>query len=137
LTLETNYKDMLGAGWSSPLHVNGRGGISLSPHEQGIQESIRIILGTAKGERRMRPNFGCDVHRLIFAPNNATTWGLASHYVEEALGWWEPRIEVVEIDTRPDPDDTSRLLINIKYRIKATNDARNLVYPFYLLPGRV
>ena len=136
MALETNYTDMLGTGWSFPLHVDGRGGLPLSPHEKGIEEAIRIILSTAKGERRMRPNFGCDVHRLAFAPNNATTWGLASHYVEEALGWWEPRIEVVEIDTRPDPDDTSRLLINIKYRIRATNDARNLVYPFYLMPGR-
>ena len=84
----------------------------------------------------MRPHFGCDIHTLIFAPNNATTWGLAAHYVEEALGWWEPRIDVTEIDPQPDPEDASRLLINIKYVIKATNDARNLVYPFYLLPGR-
>lgn len=130
-------KDTLGTGWCFPLKVDGRGGISISQHETDIQESIRVILGTAKGERRMRPNFGCDIHTLIFAPNNATTWGLAAHYVEEALGWWEPRIDVTEIDPQPDPEDASRLLINIKYRIKATNDARNIVYPFYLLAGRV
>ena len=132
-----NHKDILGTGWSFPLRADGRGGVALSRHETGIEESIRIILSTAKGERRMRPNFGCDVHTLIFAPNNATTWGLAAHYVEEALGWWEPRIEVTEVNPQSDPQDTSRLLINIKYRIKATNDARNLIYPFYLLPGRV
>ncbi len=132
-----NIKDTLGTGWSFPLMVDGRGGISVSQHEADIQESIRVILGTAKGERRMRPNFGCDIHNLVFAPNNATTWGLAAHYVEEALGWWEPRIDVTEIDPQPDPEDTSRLLINIKYRIKATNDARNIVYPFYLLAGRL
>lgn len=132
-----NHKDILGTGWSLPLRADGRGGVALSRHETGVEESIRIILSTAKGERRMRPNFGCDVHTLIFAPNNATTWGLASHYVEEALGWWEPRIEVTEVNPQSDPQDTSRLLINIKYRIKATNDARNLIYPFYLLPGRV
>lgn len=84
----------------------------------------------------MRPDFGCDIHNLIFAPNNATTWGLAAHYVEEALGWWEPRIEVTEVDPRPDPEDASKLLINIKYLIKATNDPRNIVYPFYIIPGR-
>ena len=84
----------------------------------------------------MRPNFGCDIHTLIFAPNNATTWGLVVHYVEEALGMWEPRIEVTDIDPQTDPDDPARLLINIKYRVKATNDARNIVYPFYLM-GRV
>ena len=84
----------------------------------------------------MRPNFGCDIHKLVFAPNNDNTWRTAAHYVEEALGWWEPRIEVTEVDPQPDPEDTSRLLINIRYLIKATNDARNLVYPFYLLAGR-
>lgn len=108
----------------------------MSRYDNDIEESIRIILGTAKGERRMRPNFGCDIHKLMFAPNNATTWGLASRYVEEALGWWEPRIEVTEIDPYPDPSDHSKLIINIKYRIKATNDARNIVYPFYLVSGR-
>ena len=136
MVTDTN-KDILGAGWSFPLRVDGRGGLSLSQHENGIMESIRIILGTAKGERRMRPNFGCDIHTLVFAPNNETTWGLAAHYAEEALGWWEPRIEVTDIEPYPDPEDASRLLIDIKYRVKATNDARNIVYPFYLIPGRV
>jgi len=136
MVTDTN-KDILGTGWSYPLRVDGRGGIAFSRRDMGIEESIHVILSTAKGERRMRPNFGCDIHNIIFAPNTAATWGLAAHYVEEALGWWEPRIEVTEIDPQPDPQDTSRLLINIKYRIKATNDARNIVYPFYLLPGRV
>lgn len=136
MATEIDNKDILGTGWSWPVEVDGRGGISMSRHETDIQQSIRVILGTAKGERRMRPNFGCDVHTLIFAPNNATTWGLAVHYVEEALGWWEPRIEVSGVDCHPDPEDASRLLIDIKYRIKGTNDARNLVYPFFLLPGR-
>ena len=93
MVMDTN-KDIMGTGWSYPLRTDGRGGIALSRHENDIEESIRLILSTAKGERRMRPNFGCDIHTLIFAPNNATTWGLAAHYVEEALGWWEPRIEV-------------------------------------------
>lgn len=132
---DTN-KDILGTGWTFPLRVDGRGGISFSRYDGDIEESIRIILSTAKGERRMRPNFGCDIHTLIFAPNTASTWGLASHYVEEALGWWEPRIEVTEIEPYPDPQDTARLLINIKYVVKSTNDARNIVFPFYLLPGR-
>jgi len=129
--------NMLGSGWSFPFQIDGRGGVSLSKYEYDIEESIRIVIGTAKGERRMRPNFGCDIHTLIFAPNNPTTWGLASHYVQDALGWWEPRIEVLEIDTRPDPQDTSILLVNIRYLIRETNDPRNIVFPFYLLPGRV
>lgn len=136
MAVDTNNRDMLGTGWSFPLQTDGRGGIALSRYETDIEESIRIILGTARGERRMRPNFGCDIHTLVFAPNNATTWGLAARYVEEALGWWEPRIEVTDIDPHADPADHSRLLIDIKYRVKATNDARNIVYPFYLVSGR-
>jgi phage baseplate assembly protein W len=135
MTTEIN-KDLLGTRWTFPLQIDNRGGFSMSTGDGGIADSIRLILGTAKGERRMRPNFGCDIHTLVFAPNNATTWGLAVHYVEEALGMWEPRIEVTEVDPQPDPDDPAKLLINIKYRIKATNDARNIVYPFYLM-GRV
>ncbi len=127
-----NTKDIMGSGWRFPLGVDGRGGIDRSVAEKDIEESIRIILGTAKGERRMRPNFGCGIHDLVFSPNSASTWSLAVHRVEEALGWWEPRVEVTEVDAFPDPTDISRLLINIKYKIKATNDERNLVYPFYL-----
>ncbi len=126
-------QDMLGTGWTFPLRIDSRGGIAMSRSEGGIIDSICLILGTARGERRMRPNFGCDIHSLVFAPNNASTWGLAAHYVEEALGMWEPRIEVTQVDPYPDPEDTSRMLINIKFRIKATNDARNIVYPFYLM----
>lgn len=132
MAIEIN-KDILGKGWAFPLHVNNRGGLAMSQSDGGIEEAIRLILGTARGERRMRPNFGCDIHTLIFSPNNATTWGLACRYVEDALAWWEPRIEVLKVDAQPDPDDTTRLLIKINYRVKATNDARNIVYPFYLM----
>jgi len=136
MVMETE-KDILGTGWAFPLRIDGRGGMALSQHENDIEESIRIILCTAKGERRMRPDFGCEIHDLVFAPNNATTWGLAAHYVEDALGWWEPRIEVTDVDTQLDPDDSGRLLITISYTIRATNDERNLVYPFYIIPGRL
>jgi phage baseplate assembly protein W len=136
MVMETE-KVILGTGWAFPLRIDGRGGMALSQHENDIEESIFIILGTAKGERRMRPDFGCEIHDLVFAPNNANTWGLAAYYVEDALGWWEPRIEVMDVDTQLDPDDSGKLLITIYYRIKSTNDERNLVYPFYLIPVRL
>jgi phage baseplate assembly protein W len=136
MAIDNENKDILGTGWAFPVSVDGRGGIALSRHETDIEESIRIILSTAKGERRMRPTFGCDIYNLVFAPNNATTWGLAAHYVEDALGMWEPRIEVTGVDSQADPEDPSLLLIKINYRIKASNDPRAIVYPFYLLAGR-
>jgi len=124
--------DILGTGFRFPLGVDGRGGIAMVRQESDIDESIRIILGTARGERHMRPMFGSRAHELVFAPNNATTWGLMQQYVEEALGWWEPRIEVLNVDASPDPQDASRLLVDIRYKVKATSDERSLVYPFYL-----
>ena len=124
--------DILGTGFRFPMGVDGRGGIAMTSKENDIEDSIIIILGTERGERHMRPMFGCRIHEMVFAPNNATTWGLMQQYVEEALGWWEPRIEVMDIDVGADPTDTSRLLVNILYKIKATSDKRSLVYPFYL-----
>ena len=125
-------RDMMGGGWRFPVDTDGGGGIALSQHEQDIEQSIDIILRTAKGERRMRPNFGCGIHDLVFYPNNATTWTLIAYNVEEALGWWEPRIKVSNVDVRPASNDPAKLVINIQYQVKATNDMRNLVFPFYL-----
>jgi len=94
-----------------------------------------MILLTPKGQRVMRPEFGCEIHELVFAPNNATTAGLAAYYVQEALRMWEPRIEVRRVDANPDPDSEGRLLVQIDYEIKATYDQRSLVFPFYRIPG--
>ena len=130
--IQQNGKDVVGYGWSFPLRIDGRGGVSLSAQDNDIDESIRIILSTARGERRMRPNFSCGIHDFIFAPNNAATWSQVAHSVEQALGWWEPRVDVKEVDVRPDTTDMSRLLITIKYKIRGASNERSLVYPFYL-----
>ena len=127
--------DFLGAGWSFPVHVDARGRIALSRRERDIEEAMLIILLTPKGQRVMRPEFGCQIHDLIFAPNDATTAGLAIYYVEEALAMWEPRIRLLDVAAGPDPDGAERLLITIQYEIKATYDRRALVFPFYRIPG--
>jgi Bacteriophage baseplate protein W len=128
-------RDFLGTGWAFPVSIDAHGRIALARQERDIEEAIRIILLTPKGQRVMRPEFGCQVHDLIFAPNDATTAGLAAYYVEDALGVWEPRIRVEEVSARPDPDQAERLLIDIRYEIKATHDSRSLVFPFYRIPG--
>ena len=130
-------KEIVGSGWSFPPRIDPQGGLALTNDRSELVQAIYIILSTSPGQRVMRPTFGCRLHELVFAPNNSQTAIQAKRFVEEALGMWEPRIDVVEIDPHPDREDPSRLLINIKYRIKATNDARNIVYPFYLLGGRV
>lgn len=83
----------------------------------------------------MRPEFGCEIHDLVFAPNDAGTSGLARRFVIEALSMWEPRIDVLEVKTVPNPDKENILLLNIQYKVIATNSARNLVFPFYTIPG--
>lgn len=123
--------DFLGKGFAFPLQTNPRGGISVSKQEQKIRESILIILGTQYNERVMRPNFGCNLKSLVFAPNNSATANLARHYVEEGLTKWEPRITLDEVIVENDSTQ-GRLLIHILYRIKSTNEPGNLVYPFYL-----
>lgn len=130
-------RDFLGTGWSFATGVNRRGGISLSSGVRDIEEAIQVILSTAKGERRMRPNFGCGIHDLVFSPLNPSTIGLIQYHVEEALGWWEPRIEVQAVEVEPDAAEASRVYVNVRYRVKATNDERNLVYPFYMIPEEV
>ncbi len=127
-------RDFLGVGWAFPVGVDARGRIALARQERDIEEAIRIILLTPKGQRVMRPEFGCQIHDLMFAPNDATTAGLAAYYVEEALGMWEPRIHIKEVNARPDPENQGRLLIDISYEIKATHDSRSLVFPFYRIP---
>ena len=134
--MDSNERDKhyLGQGWGFPLGVDGAGGIAMSRGETDIEHAIMVILGTSKGERAMRPEFGSSIHDFVFAPNNATTHGLLSYHVRDALAYWEPRIDVNEVDVKADELNTSRVLIDITYTVKATNDSRNLVYPYYLIP---
>ena len=116
------------------MGINGRGGIAMTRGEDDIDASIRVILATAKGERVMRPEFGSSIHDVVFAPNNPTTHGLIAFYVQEALNRWEPRIDVTGVNAQADLVEPGRVIVNIQYQVKATNDERNLVYPFYLIP---
>jgi phage baseplate assembly protein W len=127
--------DFLGSGLAFPFGVDSRGRIALAHRERDIEQAIRIILLTPKGQRVMRPEFGCQIHELVFAPNDATTAGLAEYYVREALAMWEPRIEVISATVTPDSLEQERLLIDIRYEIKSTHDRRALVFPFYRIPG--
>lgn len=125
-------KSYLGKGWRFAVDIDRAGGVSVAVFEESIRDSIFIILGTALGERIQRPEFGCEIHDLIFAPNNPNTCGLAAHYCVEALEKWEPRITKVEASARPSPDEPNKINIEVLYTIVSNNVMRNLVYPFYL-----
>jgi len=124
-------RTFLGVGWKFPVQVDA-GKVAVSRSVELVEASLRMILGTARGERIMRPDFGSDLNRLVFSPNNASTAGLAIYYVQQSLKRWEPRVELVNVDANPDPENAHILLIAIDYRIIETNTERNLVYPFYL-----
>lgn len=126
-------REYIGQGLAFPLQIDQQGGLALARGPRDIEQAIRIILGTAPGERVMRPEFGCRIHELVFAPNDATTEGLMIHYVQQALDRWEPRVQVQEITVDADPGHDGTLMLEVKYQIKDTHDQRSIVYPFYLM----
>ena len=128
-------QDLLGVGLAFPPAVAASGGLALAEHERSVVQSIWIILGTAKGERLMRPDFGCGINDLVFELNNAATAGRVAGEVREALRRFEPRIRVGAIDITREGDG-SCLAISIDYSLVATDTEANLVYPFYLDRGR-
>lgn len=127
--------DILGSGIAFPLSVNPRGGLALAVGERDVEQAIAVILGTAPGERPMRPEFGCGVHDHVFESVDAYTVGRIDHDVRVALARWEPRIEVLDVDFDLSRAERGELLIDIRYVLRATNDVRNLVYPFYVIPA--
>jgi uncharacterized protein len=124
----------VGKGWAFPVRVNATGGIALVSNEREIEEAIRLILGTATGERPMRPEFGCRIHNYLFASSDATTAGMIADDVKSSLLRWEPRIDVIDINVGFDEHEPALVYIDVRYRIRNTNDARNLVFPFYSIP---
>lgn len=128
-------KKFLGIGWKFPVDVDSKGLILSSEYEQNIQESIRIILETAKGERVMRPDFGCGIHHFAFEIINASTIGQMKQTISDALEKWEPRIELINIKVNVDNIDAGKLLFNLEYNVSRTNNKFNMVYPFYLTEG--
>jgi phage baseplate assembly protein W len=127
--------DIIGTGVAFPLGVDRRGALALARDGEDVRQAISIILSTAPGERPMRPEFGCGVHDYVFDVLDAATLGQMETEVRRALERWEPRIDVLDVDFELDGNTDGPLAITIEYRLRATNDVRNLVYPFYVVPA--
>src|SRR5262245_48358206 len=97
-------KAFLGKGWAFPASPDATGNIEMSAYEEDVRQAVRIILGTAQGERVMRPDFGAGLRELVFSPINTTTMALVRHRVEEALVDWEPRIDNVTVAVSAEPE---------------------------------
>lgn len=126
--------DVLGTGVAFPISVNARGQLGMVSGDRAVTQAILTLLMTARGQRVMRPEYGCRIHELVFAPGDATTLGLASYYVDEALRRWEPRIEVDRVQAQLDPGDAARIVVDLRYRLKGTPEPRSLIFPFYRAP---
>lgn len=127
-------EEFVGAGWAFPLRVDPTGKVALVAGTTEIEESIRLILMTAPGERPMRPEFGCAIHDYVFAPADASTAGDIAYAVRISLNRWEPRVDLGEVTVRFDAVDRGVLYVEIEYLVRGTNDPRNLVFPFYTIP---
>jgi uncharacterized protein len=129
-------KQFLGRGWKFPVTVDATTGkIVTSEFEEDIAEAIRVIIWTAKGERAMRPDFGCGIHNYVFDGTDHTTLRLMESSIQEALMKWEPRIHEIEVKISVDAAEHSKLSISISYVVRTTNNLFNQVYPFYIQEG--
>jgi phage baseplate assembly protein W len=126
---------IVGSGLAFPLTVDRRGGIALAHGATDVEQAIVVILRTIPGERPMRPEFGCDLHGFLFETIDAETISNVDTAVRVALDRWEPRIEVTAIDFDLTEVSDGKLEVTIGYRIRATSESHNLVYPFYSIPA--
>jgi phage baseplate assembly protein W len=111
------------------------GCIEMIEEPGSVRQAVLLLLSTRPGERVMRPEYGCDLHRLVFSPNDDTTAGLAIHYARKALETWEPRIEILRLDAKRCAEDAGRLDIFLEYRVRTTQGAERVVYPLHLTEG--
>jgi phage baseplate assembly protein W len=118
------------------LQIDARGGIATIAGDDAVRQSLLLLLSTTPGERVYRPEYGCLLARLVFAPNDDTTAGLAIHYVRQAVERWEPRVEILGLDARRDPDVAQILAVELSYRVRASGREETLVYAVDLGGGR-
>lgn len=131
-TPKDEQRAFLGRGWAYPVSLEADGTLGRVAYEEDVRQAIRIILMTNPGERVMRPDFGAGLNAFVFEPLSTTTLVLVENRVREALIDWEPRIDVLSVEVTYSQADPGKLLIEINYRVRATNALGNLVYPFYL-----
>jgi phage baseplate assembly protein W len=117
------------------FHVLASGRIAMAEEHVSIRQAILLLLSTSPGERVMRPDYGCELHRLIFSPNDDTTAGLAIHYVRRAVERWEPRVEILRLEAGRNEADSGQLDIALDYRVRTTQSSDRLTFPLDLSGG--
>ena len=116
----------------SGLSISPRGTVDMIEGNEAVRQALLLLIATVPGERVMRPEYGCDLHRLVFSPNDDTTAGLAMHYVRRAIERWEPRAEILRLDARANPDVSEWLDITLDYRVRETQQLQSLRFSYDL-----
>lgn len=125
-------REFLGNGWRFPIRPDTGGGLGYTSGDENVEQSLRVALMTAAGERVMRSDFGSRARQLVFAPGSLLFLHQLETTVRETVRDWEPRVELEDVLAEADPRDETRITVSIRYRIRASNTKRNLVFPFYL-----
>lgn len=133
--LAFRHPDFDAGGMPGPA-LSATGGLGMTKGDLSVRQAILMLVSTLPGERLLRPDYGCALASLAFAPNDETTAGLAIHYVREALERWEPRIEILNLDAGADPERASHLNVELGYRVRATQSRRQLTIPVNLAGGK-
>ncbi|MGH9244056.1 MAG: GPW/gp25 family protein [Acidimicrobiales bacterium] len=128
------HEEFIGTGWAFPMGVSAIGGIAMARREHELEQAMRLILSTYPGERPMRPEFGCRLRDFVFQGASDETAARLAYEVKNSLRRWEARVDIEKVDVTVDTYERNLLFIDIKYAVKATNDRRNLVFPFYTIP---
>jgi phage baseplate assembly protein W len=129
------HPDVDAAGAFGGLRIAPTGGVEMAHGPAAVRQAVLLLLTTRPGERVMRPDYGCELHRLVFSPNDDTTAGLAIHYVRRALARWEPRVEVERIDAGRDEADPGRLVVRLDYRLRSTRELDRITFSLDLAGG--
>lgn len=129
-------RTFLGIGWKfPPTFDRGTGSVMLVSEEEDIKESLFILLSTKPGERIMLPEYGCDLHKMLFESMDSSLITQIKSMIEHSILYFEPRIILNDIDIRPDKNTDGLLLIDVHYTIRKTNKRSNMVYPYYIIEG--
>lgn len=110
------------------LSLSPMGGVEMVEDRDSVRQAVLLLLSTRPGERVMRPDYGCELHKLVFSPNDETTAGLAMHYVQQAINRWEPRIAVERLDASRDDQYPERLNIVLEYRLRSSKSRDGLIF---------
>lgn len=127
-----NPLSYLGTGWSFPPSFSKPLGAAMSKDVQDIEESLKILLGTAIGERFLNPKFGFNLSSLMFESMTTTLKTFVTSLIERAILYYEPRIDLHRVELNDQGQNEGRLEIVIEYSVRATSSRFTFVYPIYL-----